>query len=77
MILEKDRRLNRLGIAVLLIIAFALRMHNLGYQELRGDEAFSWNYVVDESNIISILERIINEGDPQPPLHYWLLQLWV
>ena len=77
MILEKDRRLNRLGIAVLLIIAFALRMHNLGHQELRGDEAFSWNYVVDESNIISILERIINEGDPQPPLHYWLLQLWV
>ena len=25
---------------------------------------------------MAILERIVHEGDPQPPLHYWTLQMW-
>lgn len=61
---------------LVLITAFALRVYKLGSQELRGDEAFSWNYVVSEPGLMSILERIVREGDPQPPLHYWTLQVW-
>ncbi len=54
----------------------ALRFFRLDYQELRGDEAFSWNYAVNKSGPWHIVETIITEGDPQPPLHYWLLQGW-
>ncbi len=56
------------------LLAFALRISLLGHQELRGDEGFSWNYI--QGTPASILERIIREGDPQPPLHYWLLWGW-
>jgi hypothetical protein len=58
----------------LTMIAFALRLYLLGNQELRGDEGFSWNYI--QSNPVAILQRIVHEGDPQPPLHYWLLWGW-
>ncbi len=62
--------------AVLLItlLAFALRISLLGHQELRGDEGFSWNFI--QGTPAAILERIVREGDPQPPLHYWLLWGW-
>jgi hypothetical protein len=56
------------------LLAFALRISLLGHQELRGDEGFSWNYI--QGTPASIFERIIREGDPQPPLHYWLLWGW-
>ena len=59
---------------LLLALAFTLRVHLLGNQELRGDEGFSWNYIQDSP--AGILERIIREGDPQPPIHYWLLWGW-
>ncbi len=56
------------------LLAFALRISLLGNQELRGDEGFSWNYI--QGTPVTILERIVREGDPQPPLHYWLLWGW-
>lgn len=56
------------------LLAFTLRVGLLGHQELRGDEGFSWNYI--QGTPTAILERIIREGDPQPPLHYWLLWGW-
>ncbi|MBI3242830.1 MAG: glycosyltransferase family 39 protein [Chloroflexi bacterium] len=59
---------------LILFIAFTLRVHLLGNQELRGDEGFSWNYIQDSPG--EILARIIREGDPQPPIHYWLLWGW-
>ena len=61
----------------LLLLGSGLRFYRLGTQELRGDEAFSWNYVVHEPDPAAIVERIIREGDPQPPIHYWVLQMWV
>ena len=61
-------------LTLILFIAFGLRVHLLGNQELRGDEGFSWNYIQDPP--AEILARIIREGDPQPPLHYWLLWGW-
>ncbi len=78
MIFTKFSMSKNIYVAMVLIIttAFALRMYQLGSQELRGDEAFSWNYVVNEAGPMAILERIVREGDPQPPLHYWTLQMW-
>ncbi len=61
-------------LTLILFIAFTLRVHLLGNQELRGDEGFSWNYIQDPP--AEILARIIREGDPQPPIHYWLLRGW-
>src|SRR5512141_687127 len=55
-------------------LSFFLRVYKLGDQELRGDEAFSWNYI--QSSPPEILDRIVREGDPQPPLHYWTLWAW-
>jgi hypothetical protein len=55
-------------------LGFALRVHLLGNQELRGDEGFTWNYI--QKSFPEIVATIIREGDPQPPLHYWLQRLW-
>jgi hypothetical protein len=68
--------MRRTTTAILLItlLAFVLRVYLLGNQELRGDEGFSWNYI--QGSPAAILDRIIREGDPQPPLHYWLLWGW-
>ena len=78
MIFTKFSMNKNIYVAMVLIImtACALRIYQLGSQELRGDEAFSWNYVVNEAGPMAILERIVREGDPQPPLHYWTLQMW-
>ncbi len=59
-----------------LLSGAALRFYRLDHQELRGDEAFSWNYAVNKTGPLHIVDTIIREGDPQPPLHYWLLQSW-
>ncbi|MEK7329124.1 MAG: hypothetical protein AAB217_28085, partial [Chloroflexota bacterium] len=61
-------------LTLILFITFTLRVHLLDNQELRGDEGFSWNYIQDPP--AEILARIIREGDPQPPIHYWLLWGW-
>ena len=76
MISSKTNKVYGILIA-LLLMGSGLRFYRLGNQELRGDEAFSWNYVVHEPGPGSIVDRIIREGDPQPPLHYWTLQTWV
>jgi hypothetical protein len=61
----------------LIALGFALRVYRLDANELRGDEAFSWNYTANKRNPLDILQTIVREADPQPPLHYWLLQPWV
>ncbi len=61
-------------LSLITLIAFALRVHLLGNQELRGDEGFTWNYI--QQPPAEILATIIREGDPQPPLHYWLQWTW-
>ena len=37
-------------------------------------KASDWNFI--QGTPAAILERIVREGDPQPPLHYWLLWGW-
>jgi len=67
------RRLIYLGL--LIILGFGLRVHLLGNQELRGDEGFTWNYI--QKSPPEIVATIVREGDPQPPLHYWLQWGWL
>ena len=63
-----------LGVA-LILLGFGLRVYRLGYQELRGDEAFS--YLQVQHPLVEIGPRLLQGGDPHPPLHYWLLRVWV
>jgi hypothetical protein len=60
----------------ILWLAFALRFFALGAQELRGDEAASWARITQEPGPIELFQRLVSEGQPHPPLHYWLLQAW-
>ncbi len=58
----------------LLLVAFALRVFRLGYQELRGDEAFS--YLFTRLSPGGVLAELLSQGDPHPPLHYLALTIW-
>lgn len=60
----------------ILWLAFALRFFALGAQELRGDEAASWARITQEPGPIELFQRLVAEGQPHPPLHYWLSQVW-
>lgn len=60
----------------ILWLAFGLRFFLLGAQELRGDEAASWARITQEPGPIELFQRLVSEGQPHPPLHYWLLQAW-
>ena len=64
-------------VTVLVLVGWGLRVYQIDRQELRGDEAFSWNYVAHESGASALTRRIVTEGDPHPPLHYLVLQGWV
>jgi hypothetical protein len=79
---EKPMSLSRtdtkrwLVLIAILWLAFALRFFMLGAQELRGDEAASWARITQEPGPIELFQRLVAEGQPHPPLHYWLLQAW-
>ena len=60
---------------LLLLLAFALRLANLGYQELRGDEAFSVGFA--QLPLQEVAPALVAAGDPHPPLHYLLLSVWL
>lgn len=51
----------------LILLAFFLRVHLLGNQELRGDEGFSVRLV--RNGFMHSLERILATGEPSMPLH--------
>src|SRR5258708_34586460 len=59
----------------LVLLGFTVRVHLLGTQELRGDEGFTWNYI--QKSPVDIVATVVREGDPQPPLHYWLQWGWL
>ncbi len=62
------------GTAVLLL-AYLLRLFRLGYQELRGDEAFS--YLFAAMPPAESVPALLAGGDPHSPLHYLLLHGWL
>ena len=59
---------------VLLLLAFGLRVHLLGNQELRGDEAF--NYGFAQLQPAEVIPELISQGDPHSPLPYLALNVW-
>ncbi|MGW8318865.1 MAG: glycosyltransferase family 39 protein [Candidatus Promineifilaceae bacterium] len=62
-------------VALLTLSSFALRIYRLGYQELRGDEAFSYLFARQPAG--EIIPSLLAEGDPHSPLHYLLLHGWM
>ena len=67
------RPYRRLGLIVLLLLAFALRTYQLAAQSLWYDEAISW--YLTRMTLPQLTEWTAN--DIQPPLYYYLLWLWV
>jgi 4-amino-4-deoxy-L-arabinose transferase-like glycosyltransferase len=58
----------------IVLCAFALRVHRLGWPSLHGDEAFSAQLVAQPfGQVIAALGRY----EPNPPLYYTLLWLWI
>ncbi len=57
-----------------ILVGFGLRVFQLGYQELRGDEAFSYLYTLLPFD--QVIPELIDEGDPHSPLHYLMLNAW-
>jgi hypothetical protein len=55
----------------LLLVAFALRAYRLGYQELRGDEAFG--YFLSRYPYAEIIRRTLAPQEPHPVAAYFVL----
>lgn len=60
---------------LLTFLSFALRVYRLDYQELRGDEAFSYLFAKQPAS--EIIPDLISEGDPHSPFHYLILHGWM
>lgn len=65
----------RLVLLVLLLLAFALRVTNLGAQELRGDEAFGYFFV--QNSYRDIIHQTFALQEPHPVASYFLLKAWL
>ncbi|MFW6097421.1 MAG: glycosyltransferase family 39 protein, partial [Chloroflexota bacterium] len=66
---------SRLLLWGLILLAAGLRLFNLGVQELRGDEAFS--FVIASRPLADVIPTLLEVADPHPPLHYLLLSSWL
>jgi 4-amino-4-deoxy-L-arabinose transferase-like glycosyltransferase len=63
------------ALLLIILLGFALRVFRLGWQELRGDEAF--NYLFARMATAEIIPTLIGEGDPHSPFPYLLLHGWL
>jgi hypothetical protein len=63
----------RLAMLLLVLVAFALRVHRLDYQALRGDEAFA--HLFAQQPLREMLPSLATI-EPHPPLYYATLHLW-
>lgn len=70
----KRRTRDRLMLSALLLLAFALRLTRLGYQELRGDEAFG--YFFTQQSYSAIVAQTIALDEPHPVASYFVLKAW-
>ncbi|MFN8530419.1 MAG: glycosyltransferase family 39 protein [Anaerolineae bacterium] len=70
--LRSQRWMLLFGLAAVLLLAFALRVHLLGAQSLWGDEGSSYVQATR-----SFADIATNAGqDIHPPLYYWTLAIW-
>ena len=65
----------RLTLLAVLLLAFALRVANLGAQELRGDEAFGYFFVQNDYAVI--VGDTIALREPHPVASYFVLKPWL
>jgi 4-amino-4-deoxy-L-arabinose transferase-like glycosyltransferase len=64
------------GLLLLVLLGgLGLRLFRLGFQELRGDEAFSYLFAFPPAG--QIITKVLAQGDPHSPLHYLLLHAWM
>ncbi len=60
---------------LILCLALGLRLYRLGYQELRGDEAFG--VLFSTQPLREIVSETLRTVEPHPPLDYVLLHAWM
>jgi len=65
----------RLAIGLLVWLAFGLRLHTLGAQDLRGDEVYGFPFM--GLSLTGMLQGIAALGEEHPPLHYIILHSWI
>jgi hypothetical protein len=68
------RHTSLIGLVVLLLIGFGLRLYHLDAVAFRGDEAFSAQYWADQP--LATTFSSIATLEPHPPLTYILFRLW-
>lgn len=59
------------GVLAIVLLGVAARLYRLGYQELRGDEAFG--YLVARQPLGEIVPMLLRMGEANPPLHFLTL----
>ena len=70
-----DSQMVRIVLLVVILLAFALRVANLGAQELRGDEAFGYFFVQNDYAVI--IGDTIALREPHPVASYFVLKAWL
>ena len=65
----------RIALLLILLIAFGLRLHRLGYQELRGDEAFG--YFFSQRSFAGIVQATLELQEPHPVASYFVQKAWL
>ncbi|NJN81607.1 MAG: hypothetical protein HC802_04515, partial [Caldilineaceae bacterium] len=65
----------RLMLLTLLLLAFALRMLRLDYQELRGDEVFGYFFSLRDP--ADIVNATLELAEPHPVASYLLQHGWL
>ena len=72
------RRKSATLIAVLLtilLLGFTLRVYDLAYEEVEGDEAFSYIFSID--TLDGIVRTTLTNGEPHPVASYFLDHFWL
>ena len=69
------RQTTRVILLALLLLAFGLRAYHLGYQELRGDEAFG--YFFSQRPAGEIVSATIELQEPHPVASYFVQKSWL
>ena len=66
---------SRAVLAAILLAAFGLRVYRLGWQELRGDEAFG--YFFSQATWAQIIDSTLALREPHPVASYFLQNAWL
>ncbi len=69
------KRLDRIGLLVVILGGYALRVFRLGAQELRGDEAFGYFFSLNP--YAQIVADTLALEEPHPVLSYFVQKAWI